>query len=143
MEHVGWQLRSVVDQRLRERRPQSRSAELPATFRIAHELEDLLYLNDGAVYAGDLADARDATAAVSRALQLHDDLDSRRDRRRDARLAHGEARHSHHLFQTGDSIARTVGMDGGHGPLMAGGHRLEHVEGLFAADLADDDAVGT
>ena len=37
---------------------------------------------------------------------------------------------------------RRVGVDGGHGSFVAGIHRLQHVEGFFAADLADDDAVG-
>ena len=34
-------------------------------------------------------------------------------------------------------------MDRGQRALVAGVHRLEHVQGLGAADLADDDAVGT
>ena len=38
-------------------------------------------------------------------------------------------------------IARAVGMDRRHRSLVAGGHRLQHVEGFLAANLADDDAV--
>ena len=34
-------------------------------------------------------------------------------------------------------------MDRGHRPVMAGVHRLEHVEGFGAANLADDDPIGT
>ena len=34
-----------------------------------------------------------------------------------------------------------VGVDGGQRPVVAGVHRLEHVEGLAAADLADHDPV--
>ena len=33
-------------------------------------------------------------------------------------------------------------MDGGDRTVVAGGHRLQHVEDLGAADLADDDSVG-
>ena len=35
-----------------------------------------------------------------------------------------------------------VGVDGGHRALVAGVHGLDHVEGLGAAALADDDPVG-
>ena len=36
-----------------------------------------------------------------------------------------------------------VGVDGRDRAVVAGVHGLEHVEGLGAADLADDDAVGS
>ena len=40
-------------------------------------------------------------------------------------------------------VARGVGVNGGHAAVMAGVHRLQHVECLGAADLADDDPVRT
>ena len=39
-------------------------------------------------------------------------------------------------------VARRVRVDGRHRALVARVHRLEHVERLGAADLADDDPVG-
>ena len=42
-----------------------------------------------------------------------------------------------------ERVARGVRVDGGQRSLVARVHRLHHVEGLGAADLADDDAVGT
>jgi hypothetical protein len=39
-------------------------------------------------------------------------------------------------------VARRVGVHGRQRPVVAGVHRLEHVERFLAADLADDDAVG-
>ncbi len=50
--------------------------------------------------------------------------------------------HGHHGFESGDGVAGGVGVDGGHGPFVTGVHGLEHVKGFFAADFADDDAVG-
>src|SRR5436309_3057470 len=38
--------------------------------------------------------------------------------------------------------ARAVGVDGRDRAVVARGHGLEHVKGLTAADLTDDDAVG-
>ena len=39
-------------------------------------------------------------------------------------------------------VARAVRVDGRQAAVVAGVHGLQHVERLFAADLADDDAVG-
>ena len=47
------------------------------------------------------------------------------------------------ICSTRDSASRGgVGVDRGHRPVVAGVHRLEHVERLAGADLADDDPVG-
>ena len=51
--------------------------------------------------------------------------------------------HRDHRFQTGQCIARRVGVHGGHRSLVARIHGLEHIECFFAADLTDDDAVGS
>ena len=53
-----------------------------------------------------------------------------------------EAGHQHHVLDTGEGVARRVGVDGAERALVAGVHRLQHVERLRAADLTDDDAVG-
>ena len=39
-------------------------------------------------------------------------------------------------------VARRVGVDRGHRAVVAGVHRLQHVERLAGANLADDDPVG-
>ena len=47
------------------------------------------------------------------------------------------------MFSTRASASRDgVGVDGGERTFVAGVHGLQHVEGFFAADLADHDAVG-
>src|SRR6476646_10456816 len=53
-----------------------------------------------------------------------------------------EPRHPDHHFEPAEGVARVVGVDGGHAPVVAGVHRLEHVERLGPAALADDDPVG-
>lgn len=105
----------------------------------AHELMD-------AVFAGverqDFRDGDDLARAVGEAGGLHDrvdgaghlcaeggegDLDSAQER---ARLKAAEA------------VKRRVGVDGAHRAGVSGVQRLKEVEGLAAADFADDDAVG-
>ena len=41
------------------------------------------------------------------------------------------------------SVAGGVGVNRGHRSFVTRVHRLQHVEGFLAADLADDDSVGT
>ena len=55
---------------------------------------------------------------------------------------HRHAGHADHLLQPLERVARRVGVDRRHRSFVAGVHRLQHVERLFAAALADDDAVG-
>ena len=50
--------------------------------------------------------------------------------------------HQHEHLEPVQRVARRVRVDRGQRPVVAGVHRLEHVERLGAADLADDDAVG-
>ena len=45
-------------------------------------------------------------------------------------------------LQAHQGVLGGVRVDGGERAVVAGRHRLEHVEGLAAADLTDDDAVG-
>ena len=80
--------------------------------------------------------------AVAETRLLDDELNRRRDL-----LAHralGQVRRAHrdHRFDTGQRVARRVGVDGGQRSVVAGVHRLQHVERFLAADLADDDAIG-
>ena len=59
-----------------------------------------------------------------------------------ARGRQAHVAHLHHVLDAGQRVARGVGVDGGHAAVVAGVHRLQHVERLAAAHLADDDAVG-
>ena len=53
------------------------------------------------------------------------------------------AAHRDHRFQTADGFARAVGVQRAHRAVVAGVHRLQQVESFRAADLADDDPLGT
>ena len=52
------------------------------------------------------------------------------------------AGHQHHRLDPGERVARRVRVHRGERAVVARVHRLEHVERLGAADLADDDPVG-
>ena len=74
---------------------------------------------------------------------MNDDANGGGDLTADARDRHRQAGHADHLLQTGQRVARRVGVNCGHRALMAGIHRLQHVEGFLAAALAEDHPVGT
>ncbi len=50
--------------------------------------------------------------------------------------------HESHGFEAVAGVGGGGGVEGGEGAVVAGGHGLDHVEGLAAADFTDDDAVG-
>ncbi len=87
-------------------------------------------------------DLGEAAGAVGAAAELDDDVDGGVDLvaerlEGDLHLGHGAERLEPH-----QGVLGAVGVDGGERAVVAGGHGLEHVEGLAAADLADDDPVG-
>ena len=58
-----------------------------------------------------------------------------------ARLGQLDAAHHDHRLEPAEQLARRVGVHRRHGAGVAGVHGLEHVEGLGATALTDDDAV--
>ena len=53
------------------------------------------------------------------------------------------ARHQHHRLDARERVTRRVCVHRRQRPVVTGVHRLQHVERLGAANLADDDPVGT
>src|SRR5512133_4219348 len=97
------------------------------------------------VAAGDeLGDHGDPAhgAAGGSALQVDDRTDATADEPPDDVEAGAGCGQGHGL-EAGRHLLGTAGMEGGHEAAMAGVGGLQHVEHLGAADLADDDAVGT
>src|SRR5690606_7558607 len=92
-----------------------------------------------ALQEGDLGDA---AGAVGEAGELDEDVDGAVDLVVQGHEGDLDVGHGGEGLQAGEGVLGAVGVDGGEGAVVAGGHRLEHVEGLAAADLADDDAVG-
>ena len=48
----------------------------------------------------------------------------------------------HQRLEPDQGLMRVVGVERGHRAIVAGVHGLEHVQGLAATALTDDDAVG-
>ena len=86
--------------------------------------------------------ADDAAGAVLEAGLLHDQVDGAGDLLADGADRQVDAGHQDHGLQPREAVARGVGVDGGDRAVVAGVHRLQHVERGAVADLADDDAVG-
>ena len=90
----------------------------------------------------DFRNPHDAANAALETGQMNDE----RDRRGDVPPHDGdrqvEARHADHHFQTGQGVARVVGVDRRQRAFVARVHGLQHVERFAAADFAEDDAVG-
>src|SRR5215472_7543130 len=107
------------------------------------EPEDLVHLDDFAFHASDLADAHEPTPAVGHAYQLDQQADRRCDLTSNAAGAYGHPGHAYHLLEPLERITRRIRVHSRHRSFMTGVHGLEHVEGLLAATLADDDTVGT
>ena len=108
----------------------------------AVEDENVLQGDHVAFHAGDFGDGDDFARAVGEARDLDDGVDGVRDLLADGALGNIEVGHGDHVFDAGEGVARGVGVDGGERAFVAGVHGLQHVEGFFAAHLADHDAVG-
>ena len=73
---------------------------------------------------------------------MNDEVERARDLLADRAHRQVEARHQHHRLDARERVALAVGVDGRQRAVVAGVHRLQHVERLGAAALADDDPVG-
>ncbi len=105
--------------------------------------EHFLHGDDVALHAGDLLEADDLAPAVGQARDLDDGRQGGADLLpRDPRR-HVHAGYADHVFQARQRVARGIGMDRRHRAFVTGIHRLQHVDCLGAAHLADDDAVRT
>jgi hypothetical protein len=73
---------------------------------------------------------------------MHDQIDCAGDLHADRPERQAQIGHHHHVLDPVERVSWRVGVHRGHRPVVPGVHRLQHVEGLGAPDLADDDAVG-
>ena len=74
---------------------------------------------------------------------MHDEVDRRPHLLADGARREFHAGHQHHGFQTRQRVSRTICVDGGQAAIVPRVHGLEHVERFGAANLADDDAIGS
>ena len=80
--------------------------------------------------------------AVAQSRLVHDQVDRRGGLLADRSLRQVDAGHQHHRLEPRQRVARRVRVQRGERAVVAGVHRLQHVERRAVADLADDDAVG-
>ena len=105
------------------------------------EGEELAGCDDITFHAGDLDDALDAPDTVPHALDVHDQVESAGEVHSDRFERQVEVRHHDHVFDAVKRVARRVGVNRRHRPVVSRVHRLQHVERLGSAHFANDDAV--
>ncbi len=116
-------------------------AILPPFVAAPLEAKDVLQLGRGPLHADDFRDVLHAANAVLEAPNVDDQVQGGNDLFADGARGEIEPGHQDHRLQPGESVARAVGVDGGHPAVVTGVHRLQHVQGLAAADFSHDDPV--
>ena len=106
-------------------------------------LEDVLEQDLVVVDPVDLGDVDDLARAVLEPGGMDDQVDRRRDLVADRPQRQLVAGHQDHRLEPSEHVRRGVGVAGRQRAVLAGRHRLEHVEGLARTTLADDDPVGS
>src|SRR5262249_40411530 len=112
-------------------------AALAAVF----EAEQVAQADRVAADAPDLSDLLHAADAVAHALGMYDKVNGAADLHADRAQGQVQIGHHDHVLEAVERVPRRIRMDGRHRTVMAGVHRLQHVEGFGAANLADDDTV--
>src|SRR6266849_1393928 len=105
------------------------------------ECEQLLEGNVAVLQAHHLGHADDLSRAAPQPFSLDDDVDRRRDLRTDRARRKLGARQQHQGLEAVHRITRVVRVQRAHRSVVTRVHRLQHVERLGTAALADDDAV--
>ena len=138
----------MVSQDVKELRSESgadQAPEVPAVLvapGLVVEAEDVLQGDDVALHSLDLHDGNDATAAVTQARLLDDEIDRTGDL-----IANGpewkfDPRHEDHGLQPAQAVSRGVGVDSGDRPVVPSVHGLQHVQCRAVSHFSDDYSVG-
>ena len=104
--------------------------------------EEILDRHHFRLHPQHLGHVRDDAAAVDEPRDLNDHVERARDLLANRPQRQIDASGQHERLEPRERVARRVGVDRRQRALVAGVHRLEHVDRLGAANLADDDAVG-
>src|SRR5213594_649387 len=124
------------------RGPQRAEHALPIET-VALEHEEILHRDQVALVTPHLADLRDLSRAVLHPLHIDDQVDRGHDLLSYRAKWQIGTRHQHHRLDPSQGVARSVRVDRRERSIVARVHRLEHVERLGTAALADDDAIRT
>ncbi len=103
--------------------------------------EDVLGDDHVTLHPHHLGDVGDAPGAVAQARRLHDHVDGAAQHLANGARRQRIAAHGDHALDAADGLARAVGVQRAHRAVVARIHRLQQVECLGAAHLADDDAL--
>ncbi len=106
------------------------------------DLRTPMWCPDASRPAAHLGDVRDPAAAVAQSRLVHDQVDRRSGLLADRPLGQIHAGHHHHRLEPRQRVARCVGVQRRDRTVVAGVHRLQHVEGRRVTNLADDYAIG-
>src|SRR5262249_21735403 len=104
------------------------------------EKEDILQRDDVLLHSNHFRDVCDTTRSVAETRYLDEEIDRGRYLLTNRPDSHVRVPHADHHFKTSQSVARGVGVNRGERSIVTRVHRLQHVETLLAANLADDDA---
>ena len=107
------------------------------------EAEDVLGEDLVVLDPVDLGDVDDLARAVLEPRRVDDEVDGRGDLLADRPQRQLVAGHEDHRLEAPEHVLGAVGVAGRQRAVVAGRHRLEHVQRLARAALADDDPVGS
>src|SRR5690348_2740258 len=135
-------------QPLAEFRADARRFEAPAHTAFVGQADsfkrkNILRGDEIAFHAEAFGDEGDLSRPVAETGNLHEQVDRRRHLLPDRSNVEVRAGHADHDLEAADCVARTVGVNGGQGAVVAGVHGLHHVERFLATALAQDDAIRT
>ena len=147
LEHLDRQIDTVLLELGEEARPKPGRAQAADHLALRRhvvdlELEDVLQGHDIGLHPLHLGDLHHAARPVLQPLQVHDQIQRARHLSADGLQRQVVAGHQHHRLDARERVAGAVGVDGRERAVVAGVHRLEHVQRLGATHLADDDPVG-
>src|ERR1700730_2915617 len=147
IEHRNWKVNAAHEQFFCKLGPDSSSHKfsqylttLAYTALPIHK--DILHGNYVRFHAGNFRDSKNFSRPIAQASDLNHQVNGGRNLPSDGGIRNAQVRHRDHGFQSGESIARRVRVNGGQRAIMTRIHGLQHVERFFAANLTDDYAVG-
>ncbi len=102
---------------------------------ILHELEDVLHDDRLLLHVQHFGDVGDLSRPALQPVGLNDQVDRRRKLLANRLERQFDPAHRDHRFDTGNGVARVVGVDRRHRAFVAGVHRLQHVERFTVRDI--------
>src|SRR6185312_876775 len=104
--------------------------------------KDILHADNILFHARNFRDTDYFAGTIAHTGNLNHDINGRGNLLAHGTLGQVQIAHGDHRFESAQSVARRVGVNGGHRAFVARIHGLEHVECFLAAHLAKDDAIG-